>query len=133
MIMALSALAAYSDSDESGPEEENTGYGTERTVSVTNPALQSKQEVRRLVSVVAGRGKTRSSVKIGLPVVDSGEVRAHTHVHPHTNMLTHYICTCKQHTHNIHAHYTHTHTHTHTHTTCTHTHGYTYTMLSEPV
>ena len=83
MTMALSALAAYSDSDESGPEGENTGYGTERTVSVTNPALQSKQEVRRLVSVVAGRGKTRSSVKIGLPVVDSGEVRAHMHT-PHT-------------------------------------------------
>ena len=66
--MSLAALAAYSDSDDSETEEQE-----EVRAQVRNPALQSKEEVRKLVSVVAGRGKT-SSVKIGLPVVKEDEV-----------------------------------------------------------
>ena len=73
--MALTALAAYSDSDESG-EEETTHEIRSKNIAPINAALQSKQEIRRLVPVVATkRGRTRSSVKIGLPVVEAGEVR----------------------------------------------------------
>lgn len=72
--MALTALAAYSDSDESG-EEEAPHEIRSKNLAPLNAALQSKQEIRRLVPVVATkRGRTSSSVKIGLPVVEAGEV-----------------------------------------------------------
>ena len=72
--MALTALAAYSDSDDESGEEDGEHGIKSKNIAISNPALQSKQEIRRLVPVVAKRGRTSSSVKIGLPVVEAGEV-----------------------------------------------------------
>ena len=71
LVMALSALATYGDSDESDSEPE---VATDKVATL----LQTKQEVRRLVPVVSGGRKSDGSkqpVRIALPTVDKRGVR----------------------------------------------------------